>query len=220
MTTSPLSGPAHVPDKITHALICLHGFGADGDDLFGLTPHLTAATGKLGETLAIFCPSAPDETQIGQGRQWFNPMGFSFKDRPGMEKAATTLWDYIHYISDTYKLPYQNIAVLGFSQGGMVALFGIPRGKEKIGALIGHSTLAMWQEELDEKTCQKPPVLILHGLDDDIINADDSKHAAEGLRNLGFSVEHHMLPFLGHGFDTESIARIAVFLRQSWNISD
>lgn len=215
MNSPLLQGPCRVPAGATHALICLHGFGADGNDLMGLIPPLDAALGKLAETLAVFCPNAPTMTDMGQGYQWFSPAGWTFKDKPGIARAAAQVEAFIEAeVVTKLGIGWDKVVVLGFSQGAMTVLYAAPRWAQKVGGVVAHSGCAMWQEELDGATCQKPPVLVLHGQEDDVVPADQSLAAASGLQALGFDVEVHILPGLGHGFDMRSLAHMAVFMKE------
>ncbi len=199
-------------------MVFLHGFGSDGDDLITLAPALRASLPEnLADHLAIFSPNAPDATPQNFGRQWFSDKSWTFRDRPGIARSSDALWSYLKHIESTHGIPLTNIAVLGFSQGAMLALFGAPRWPEAIGGLIGCSGLAMWQEELDTNTCRKPPTLLLHGLEDDVVPADQTVAAAEGLRAFGFPVEYHLIPHLGHGINPQALAHISVFLSQMFN---
>lgn len=212
-----LQGPQDVPAGATHAVIFLHGFGSDGNDLIALaSPLRSALPESLGSRLAVFSPNAPDSTPQGFGRQWFSDKSWTFRDRPGIARSSDALWSYLKTIETTHGIPLAHITVLGFSQGAMLALFGVPRWPEPVGALIGCSGLAMWQEELEAATCQKPPTLLLHGLEDDVVPADQTVAAAQALESLGFPVESHLIPRLGHGINPAALAHIAVFLTQTF----
>lgn len=149
---------------------------------------------------------------MGQGYQWFADNNWTFRDRPGMARISQALWDYLQQLSSTHHIPLSRIALLGFSQGAMTALYAAPRWSEPIALVIAHSGCAVYQEELDGTTCQKPPVLFVHGQQDDMIPADQSLAAATGLDNLGFTTETHIIPGLAHGINAEALAHIATFL--------
>lgn len=215
---SMLTGPSHIPPNPTHALVCLHGFGADGHDFIGLHAPLQANLPTI--SLALFCPHGISELPNFQGGyQWFSDKSWTFRDRDGIERASVAVWNYIHAeIITKLGIPPSNIALMGFSQGAMTALFSAPRWPAQIAGVISHSGVAMWQEELDATTCQKPPMLLLHGTDDNVVPADQTLHAAGGLSELGFPVESHLIPHLAHGLNAQSLAYISVFLQEVWSI--
>lgn len=213
-----LSGPVSTPANATVALVCLHGFGADGHDLASLIPPLRKALESMdfpAEKLAVFCPTAPHPTPFGQGHQWFSDNNWTFRDRPGIQKAASVLWDYLTGIKQEFNIPYSRMVILGFSQGAMTTLFAAPRFPEAVAGIIAHSGCAMYQEELNAETCQKPPVLFLHGIEDDVVPADQSLNAAKGLDALGFTTATHLIPHLAHGFNATSLAHISFFIKEN-----
>jgi phospholipase/carboxylesterase len=221
MSNSPvLSGPVDVPQGAEFALVCLHGFGSNGQDLIGLAGPLRAALGKLGERLAVFAPDGPspvpDSFGIGGGRQWFSDMNWSFRDKSGIATASKLVEAYVlETVVKTYGIASQKTIILGFSQGAMTALYAVPRWELSVGGLISVAGVAMWQEELDANTCQKPPVLLVHGIDDDIVAADQTVNAATGLQALGFNAEYHLIPNLAHGINAPALAHVATFIQDT-----
>lgn len=113
-------------------------------------------------------------------------------------------------------IPYQNMVVLGFSQGAMTAIFSAPRWPQSVGGVIAVAGIAMWQEELDAATCEKPPFLFLHGTEDDIVPADASVAAEAGLKQLGFTTTLRLQAGLGHGIDAATLAELVVWLQELW----
>jgi phospholipase/carboxylesterase len=212
----PLGGPHSIPPKATHLLICLHGFGADGNDLFGLASPLQAALAAHGVVLAVACPHAPQPTPFGQGRQWFSDKSWTFRDREGIATAQRLLWNYLEELHNQTQIPYTHMVIMGFSQGAMTAIYSAPRWPQAVGGVISVAGLAMWQEELDETTCEKPPFLFVHGLEDDVVPADASIAADSGLKQLGFKTTLHLQPNLGHGIDAATLAEVVVWLQELW----
>lgn len=220
MSFPPLSGPANLPANPTHALVCLHGFGDSGASYTDFGPMLRASL-PASLQLGVFCPNAPmptpDSNEHLPGRQWFSDMGWTFRDRPGIRSAADALWAYIQTeVAEAYGIPLPNIAVMGFSQGAMVTYYAVPRFPSPLAGAIAHSGLSLWDAELNPKTCEKTPFLILHGEDDDVVAADASLHAAAGLEKAGIPYETVLLPNLGHGLDARSLAQVSVFLAERW----
>lgn len=217
MTIPILHGPSHVPADATHALVCLHGFGDEGASYLGLWQPLQSLL-PVHVRLAVFCPNGPAPMPFGQGYQWFSDKSWTFRDRDGLDAASHALWTYLHAeIVEPYGIPLNKIVVLGFSQGAMTVLYAAPRWEAAVGGVVAHSGLAMWQEYLNPKTCQKPPFLLLHGQEDDMISADQTVNAAHGLVKLGFQTEQHIIPHLAHGINGESLAYIGVFLQGLWS---
>lgn len=122
---SKLSGPMIVPrsgEPPRQAMVLLHGYGSDGNDLIGLAPHWQDL---LPEALFV-SPNAPDVCDsFAGGYQWF-PVSFAgdrlarrqegvLQARPVLVEFLTDLWQ------QTGIAPEQTI-LAGFSQGAMMAL--------------------------------------------------------------------------------------------------
>lgn len=209
------AGPSLVPARPTHALLCLHGFGSDGHDLLALAPPLKQALGKVGETLAVFCPNGPAATPSGVGFQWFRDMGWTFRDPTGLATTATQLNATLRHITQTYAIPPANIALLGFSQGGMACLYALPELSPQPAALIACSS-ALTVEPPATPANPATPILFLHGAEDDVLPADASVAAESFFKNKGYPTQLEILPGLGHGLNAAALAHIAVFLQTLW----
>jgi phospholipase/carboxylesterase len=215
MSVSPLSGPSLVPAQPTHALLCLHGFGSDGHDLIHLAPPLKQALGKLGETLAVFSPNGPAATPSNFGYQWFRDMGWTFRDPTGMAAIATQINTTLHHITRAHGVPPANIAILGFSQGGMAGLYALPELSPQPAALIACSS-ALTVEPPSTPTSPATPILFLHGAEDDVLPADASVKAESFFKTKGYPTQLEILPGLAHGISPAALAHIAVFLQNIW----
>ncbi len=212
----PINGPAVVSPAVNHALICLHGFGSSGDDLIQLAAPLKATLGNLGETLAVYSPHGPATTPDGFGRQWFRDMGWTFRDAQGLSSLTPQLDSFITQVAETYNIPTANIALLGFSQGGMTLLHCLPQLTNQPGAVITCCGAISVAPSFPPNLHTKPPLLILHGEDDDVLPADASVEAAATYRAHGYPVSLEILPNLGHGIDAATLAHISVFLQNLW----
>jgi phospholipase/carboxylesterase len=198
--TSALEGPVLLPqdEKIDKALIFLHGYGSNGDDLISLAPEFQLK--KAG----YFSPNAPDTTIMGMGYQWFSDNNYTFVDKPGMDRTLGLLEDYLANIYTKYGVPYNKMMLVGFSQGTMMSLYAAPRLKEKIAGVIGFSGHLMWEKDLGD-SYHKVPMILIHGEADDVVPVKATEEAAKKLDKLGFKVESHTIPRLPHGIDKHGI---------------
>jgi len=210
-----LSGPSAIPAKATHALICLHGFGASGQDFISLAGPLQNALGKVGETMALFCPHAPFPDETGQGRQWFAHNGWSFRDEPGLKTATRYLDDFLTHITAKHGIPRQHMAVLGFSQGAMTLLYALPALSSPISGAIALSGGLTVDPRMDEA---KPltPILFMHGTADDVWPADHTVRAEAFYKSHGYPTQLELISGLGHGVDARVLAHLTLFLGHLW----
>jgi len=100
-----------------------------------------------------------------------------------------------------YELTDDKLALVGFSQGTMMSLYVAPRRAKPCAGVMGYSGRLDSAELLAREAVSKPPITLVHGAADELIPAPLMDQAAEALRKVGFTVETHLRPGLGHGID-------------------
>ena len=195
----------------TSLVLFLHGYGANGKDLIGLAPILAKS---MPETVFL-SPDAPSSCPgVPQGRQWF-PLTFRDPqeiDR-GVEAAAPKLTAMIDDAKSRYALPASKIALVGFSQGTMMALHVAARYPEKLACVIGFSGLLARPAMLAAEAVHKPPVLLIHGEADTVVPAACTPMAQNALQQAGFEVDSLLVPGLGHGIEEQGLSAALQFLQ-------
>ena len=196
----------------------LHGYGADGNDLI----ELGRAWQPLLPQAAFVAPHAPEPCgQAPVGRQWF---GLTFRDPNerwvGVNKAAPGLERFLDAELKRHTLPLAALALVGFSQGTMMALHvGLRRATAPL-AIVGYSGLLILPpnptpEQLAADIKSRPPILLIHGDGDDRIPVDALFQAADTLAALEVPVEWHLSAGVGHGIDQEGLRHGGEFLARA-----
>ena len=207
-----LNGPTLPPQgggPADSVVVLLHGYGADGNDLIGLAPHLAA---HLPKTLFI-SPDAPFPCEMGFGRQWF-----SFQNRTpaeikeGVIAAVEILNSFLDGLLRRFSLKDARMALVGFSQGTMMALDVAPRRAASVAGVVGFSGRLLDGAALEKEVKVRPPVLLVHGDADSMVPVAHLDHAEAGLKSVGIAVETLRRPGLAHGIDPEGIAAASAFL--------
>jgi phospholipase/carboxylesterase len=212
-----LDGPRLAPrsGNARQLVVFLHGYGADGNDLI----DIGRAWQQLLPQAAFVSPHAPEPcSQAPVGRQWF---ALTFRDPNerwvGVNKAAPVLERFIDGELTRNNLPPSALALVGFSQGTMMALhIGLRRPVPPAG-VVGYSGLLVLPPDDDlEKVAaeikSRPPVLLVHGDQDELIPPQALFQSAQGLAALGVSAEWHLSPGVGHGIDPEGLRHGGEFL--------
>lgn len=166
--------------------------------------------------MAVYAPHGPTSTPDGYGRQWFRDMGWTFRDEPGLQTASNDLDNFIGHIAQHHNIPTSHIAVLGFSQGAMTALYALPSLLNKPAAVISCCGKLTVTPSFPPNP-NPQPILLIHGQDDDVLPADASCEAAAIFEKYNHPTQVEILPHLGHGIDARTLAHIAVFLNELWN---
>ena len=213
-----LDGPRLEPRagaKARQLVVFLHGYGADGNDLI----DIGRAWQQLLPDAAFVSPHAPRPCgQAPVGREWF-PLTFRDPNErwTGVNAAAPALNQFLDAELARRGLAPSVLALVGFSQGTMMALHvGLRRPVAPV-AIVGYSGLLVEppQGGLDAMKAEivaRPPVLLVHGDRDDLIPAQALFHAAQGLAALEVPVEWHLSQGIGHGIDTEGLRHGGEFL--------
>jgi phospholipase/carboxylesterase len=189
----PLSGSA--PRQI---VLLLHGFGSSGSDLISFVPHWQQA---LPDALFL-APHAPQRCAFGGGYQWwalnsFTPQALA----AGAASAAGAVDALIDRKLDQYGLSEAQLAIVGFSQGTMMALHVGLRRKKALAGIVGYSGMLTGGRDLVHQVVTRPPVLLVHGSADRVVPVGALHGAEATLRRIGVDVTTHVSAGVGHTVD-------------------
>ncbi len=211
--------PPRAQGPARQLVVFLHGYGADGNDLI----EVGRAWQPLLPQAAFVSPHAPEPcAEAPVGRQWF---ALTLRDPQerwrGVNAAAPSLDRFLDAELARHRLGNDALALVGFSQGTMMALHVGLRRRTAPAAIVGYSGLLVLPQGQDPDTMAReisarppPPVLLVHGDQDDLIPAQGLFQTAQGLAALGVPVEWHLSHGLGHGIDPEGLRHGGEFLGQ------
>ena len=214
-----LSGPMLPPASgglPKQAVVLLHGYGSDGNDLIGLAPHWQSVLPD-----AVFIsPNGPDQCrQLASGFQWFD---VSFEaDRLarrqiGVVEARPVLVEFLDDLWRQSGIAPENTILAGFSQGAMMALHvGLSLDTPLMG-IIAFSGAFLPPDGFGTAQRARTPVCLVHGDMDGVVDPQHSADADVALRQAGYDVSYHVSKGVAHGiapdgldFATQFIARVA-----------
>ena len=196
-------------------VILMHGVGSNGRDLISLAPYFQQALPQ-----AVFIsPDAPfpyDMAPPGYDAfQWFSLQERTYKKRlEGVQMVAPIVYQFIDEQLKRYGLPASKLALAGFSQGTMTALYAGPRYREKIAGVLGYSGALIWEEEIPD-AIHKIPAHIIHGDADDVVPVAAYHDARERLEKAGFAVSGQVERGLSHSINESGIESGAEFLKSA-----
>ena len=212
-----ISGPRlpAATGKADSLVIFCHGYGADGNDLIGLGQHWQ----RILPNTAFASPHAPERCAMSpMGYQWFGISRLDPQDMlRGVEKAAPVLEAFIHAeLARTHVNP-SRLALVGFSQGTMMALHVGLRRRRAPAAIVGYSGVLVGPEHLAEATARSaagapPPVLLVHGDQDDVIPVDALFMSAEELAKAEIPCQWHLSVGVAHGIDGGGLMHGGLFI--------
>jgi phospholipase/carboxylesterase len=204
----PLSGGP--PRQI---VLLLHGYGSRGSDLIAFIPPWQ----QLLPDALFVAPNAPQVGGWRAGYQWFPLTGFSPAAlAAGAASAAAPIEAFIDRKLTQYGLGEADMAIVGFSQGTMMALHVGLRRKEPVAAIVGYSGMLTGAAELAHQRIVKPPVLLVHGSADPVVPVAAIHAAEHALRRAGVPVTAHVSPGVGHFVDPLGLRMGAQFIADAF----
>lgn len=210
MAPTMIDGPRVAPASGAAArslVILLHGYGSNGDDLISLVPYWRESlpgTAFVSPNAPERCPGAPG------GYQWWALDRGSRAD--GAARAAPVLDGFIDAELDRHGLTEAELALVGFSQGTMMALQVGPRRPRPLAGVVGYSGMLADDAGLADPALTHPPILLIHGDADPMIPIASLRQATAALTRNGFEVESHVSRGLGHSIDLAGLQLGAGFL--------
>ena len=130
-----------------------------------------------------------------------------------MRQAAPLVNAFIDMHRTTYDLPNSKVALVGFSQGAMMALHVAPRRSEVVcGGWSAFSGMLADAEALQAEVKTKPPLLLLHGDSDQMVPFAAMGQAEVEFKRMGFEISTQAARGLGHSIDEAGLRRGGEFL--------
>lgn len=210
----PLSGDTR------SAVVFLHGYGANGADLLGLADPLAE---HLPDTLFV-APDAPEACAgAPMGFQWF-PIpwidGSSEEESMrGMMAAVDDLNAFLDALMVDEDLLPEQVVLLGFSQGTMMALHVAPRREDPVAGIVAFSGRLLSPDTFSDEVVSRMPVLLVHGDEDDVVPPQSLPQAAEALQEAGFQdVFAHVMKGTGHGIAPDGLSVALAFMRDKLSL--
>ena len=111
------------------------------------------------------------------------------------------------------RLDASHLALVGFSQGAMMALHVGLRREKQIGGIVAFSGALREAEILRAEIRSRPPVLLVHGDADDVVPFAAMAEAKATLEALTVPVKSMARPGLGHSIDDAGVIAAGDFLR-------
>lgn len=147
-------------------VFCLHGYGADMNDLSGLAPALD----RTGYLYAF--PNGPKTAFAGadySARAWYERGGQESPE--AVREALAALGPFVGEVLERFRVPAGRAVMLGFSQGGAMTLrYGLGRPETFAGLVVLSGSLWRVEDLVPELPAQRTqPLFIAHGTQDTVV---------------------------------------------------
>ncbi len=203
------------------SIIWLHGLGADGFDFAPIVPELIR---KNWPAIRFVFPHAPlRAVTINNGvrmRAWYDIKSFDFNQRADETGVRESMQQVEALIARENErgIPASRIFLVGFSQGGAIALAtGLRRESGLAGVMALSTYLPMADTTAHEITPagKNTPVFFAHGSGDPVIPVAIGKASYAALTQMGVKTQWQDYP-MQHAVCAEEISDMANWLEQQF----
>ena len=189
-------------NKVENAIILLHGYGGDGNDISMLSLNWKR---HLPNTLFI-CPDGHEICNVNpSGYQWFD---LSSEDPNYIleesKKAENILNQFINEIKNEFNLDNDKICLSGFSQGCMMSINLGLNSKKNYNCIIGFSGKIIDQNYLKTRMNNSSNILLIHGDADEIVSPNYMLEAKDFFIRNNVKIETHLIKNCGHHIPIEA----------------
>lgn len=186
----------------TGLIVCLHGFGANSQDLVSLAEAL-----NLPDYQFLFAEAPFDHPAVPGGKMWYDLTG---QDDQGLTESRQKLIDWLKSLEVSTGVPLSRTILSGFSQGGAMTLdVGLTLPIAGLVSMSGY----LHSEPQATTGSSLPPILIVHGRQDEVVPLIAAHHARETLTGLGIQVKYQEFD-MGHQIIPEVVVLFRNFVIQ------
>lgn len=179
--------------------LLFHGVGASPESMLPVAQELARAFPQ-GMVVSV---AAPLESDLGAGYQWFSVQGITEENRIArLQNALPLFTKEVQHWQSVAQLSDKETALVGFSQGAIMALHSITQEPNLAARVVAHSGR---YAALPHRAPPKTTLHLIHGKKDDVIEYRHCVEAAHRLQNLGADFTADIIPFLGHEMSQESM---------------
>ncbi len=188
--------------EIKNAIILLHGYGGDGNDISALSLNWKR---YLPNTVFI-CPNGHEKCSI-------NPLGFQWFDLTKddldyiLEQsilAEKKLQIFINEIKNEFNLENNKICLSGFSQGCMMSINLGLTSDEEFNCIVGFSGKIIDEKDLKSRIKVSTNTLLIHGDSDQVVQPSFMLEAKDFFIRNDIKIETHLIKNCDHNIPTEA----------------
>tara|TARA_E500000331_G_scaffold121247_1_gene118433 strand:- start:12608 stop:13267 length:660 start_codon:yes stop_codon:yes gene_type:complete len=201
-------------NKPKNIIILCHGYGGDGKDINVLAENWKRF---LPDTIFL-SPNAPEVCKINpQGYQWFDLE--SDKEEEILKNsinAENKLNVFIDQALAKFNLESKQLALVGFSQGSMISIQTALKRKKEINCLISYSGRIISISHLSKSIVSKPNFFLMHGENDDIVQASYLLEAKEFLNEKKIKVKVKLFKECQHTIPAQGLSLGLEYLKKNF----
>ena len=190
-------------------VVGLHDRAASGEDVASMAAWLNR------ESYRFILPNGPlpvENAPWEAGYAWYV---LGQEQAASIARSRALLEALIEEVEQRYATPRERMALLGFSQGAVMALEVGLRSPRAFAGLVAMSGFLYAPETFGPllRAGHDRRVLLIHGTYDEVMTVDGARLARDVLEAAGLEPEYHELP-IGHQVTLDSLAIVRGFLER------
>ena len=203
-------------EPINNAVILLHGYGGDGEDISILSLNWK----RFLPNTIFFCPNGHEKCEINPGGyQWFdltkNNEEYILEQS---KKAEKKLYQFIDEIKKEYNLKNSQVSLVGFSQGCMMSINLGLISNENYNCVVGFSGKIINVEDLKKRKISSTKMFLIHGDIDDVVSPTFLLEAKDFLIRNNVEIKTKMIENCGHHIPVEASSAALNYIKNSFKI--
>ena len=203
-------------EPINNAVILLHGYGGDGEDISILSLNWK----RFLPNTIFFCPNGHEKCEINPGGyQWFdltkNNEEYILEQS---KKAEKKLYQFIDEIKKEYNLKNSQISLAGFSQGCMMSINLGLISNENYNCVVGFSGKIINEEDLKKRKISSTKMFLIHGDIDDVVSPTFLLESKDFLIRNNVEIKTKMIENCGHHIPVEASSAALNYIKKSFKI--
>jgi len=203
-------------NEIKNAVILLHGYGGDGNDISVLTLNWK----RFLPNTIFFCPDGHEICSVNpSGFQWFD---LSKDDEKYILeesiKAENKIKSFISEIKKKFKLDSSKICISGFSQGCMMSINLGLTSEEEYNCILGYSGKIINKEDLGLRIKSKTKIFLIHGDRDTIVPSSYLLEAKDFLMRQKINIDTKLISNCDHHISAEASSAGLDYIKKNLTI--
>ncbi len=202
-----------ITDGTAPLVIMLHGYGSDENDLFSFASELP-------KELFIVSIKAPYALQPN-GNAWYAinfdaDMG-KWNDNEQAIESRDKIANFIDEVCEAYPVDFENVTLLGFSQGTILSYavaLTYPKKIKNIIALSGYINTDILPKQLDKEDYKSLNFYCSHGSVDQVIPVEWARQTPAFLESLHIKYKYNEFP-VGHGVAPQNFFELKDWLKKN-----
>ena len=184
------------------AIILLHGYGSNEEDLFSFATELP-------DEYYVISARAPYDMMYGSYAWYainFDADENKFSDLDQARSSRDLIVEFIDECVSKYAIDAEKVTLIGFSQGAILSsavALSYPEKVNRVVALSGYLNTEIATEDYLKNNITKVKFFVSHGTVDQVIPVDWARKTKPVLENLGIDVVYKEYP-IGHGVSPQN----------------